>query len=43
MNDEDLKALLQKAGFHNTHSPYEAAGTLANFRELVKLVQEKSK
>jgi len=40
MTDVELKQLLQVAGFHNADSPYEACGTIQNFRKLVELLKE---
>ncbi len=36
MTDDEIKAALQRAGFHNDpHSPYLASGSLQNFRDLL--------
>lgn len=40
MTDEELKRLLQAAGFHNAENPYAACGTIQNFRKLVELLKE---
>ncbi len=37
MTDDEIKAALQRAGFHNDpHSPYLASGSLQNFRDLLQ-------
>lgn len=38
MSDEDLKRLLQKAGFMNGRGHCDAEGNLSNFRALLSLV-----
>lgn len=36
--DREIKKLMQNAGFHNTQNPYEAAGTMSNFKTLADLI-----
>jgi hypothetical protein len=38
-SDDEIKALLQDAGFHNHSSPYLACGSLEAFRRLIALIQ----
>lgn len=36
--DDEIKKLMQNALFHNTQSPYEAVGTMSNFKTLADLI-----